>query len=106
MMQAQLLARPGISASRNSSNLKLTARLKPGVTPDQAQAAFSVFDRQLEAAYPETGQTSKRLNLGLEVTPVGAYPSNMMIGLLGVAAFMLAVVGSVLLIACANVAGM
>ena len=106
MMQAQLLARPGISTSRNSSNLKLTARLKPGVTLDQAQAAFSVFDRQLEAAYPETGPTSKRLNLGLEVAPVGAYPSNMMIGLLGVAAFMLAVVGSVLLIACANVAGM
>ena len=106
MMQAQLLARPGISLSRGHSNLKLTARLKPGVTRDQAQAAFSLFDRQLEAAYPETGQTSKRVNLGLEVAPVGAYPSNILVGLLGVAALMLAIVGSVLLIACANVAGM
>jgi len=106
MMQAQLLARPGISMSRGHSNLKLTARLKPGVTRDQAQAAFSVFDRQLEAAYPETGQTSKVANLGLEVAPVGTYPSNMLIGLLGVAALMLGIVGSVLLIACANVAGM
>jgi predicted permease len=106
MMQAQLLARPGISMSRGHSNLKLTARLKPGVTREQAQAAFSVFDRQLEAAYPETGQTSKRANLGLEVAPVGTYPSNMLIGLLGVAALMLGIVGSVLLIACANVAGM
>jgi len=106
MMQAQLLARPGISLSRGHSNLKLTARLKPGVTRDQAQAAFSLFDRQLEAAYPEAGQTSKRVNLGLEVAPVGAYPSNILVGLLGVAALMLAIVGSVLLIACANVAGM
>jgi len=106
MMQAQLLSKPGISSSRGSSNLKLTARLKAGVTREQAQAAFSLLDRQIEAEYPPIGPTSRRLNLGIELTPVGAYPSDLLVALLGIAAGLMGVVGSVLLIACANVAAM
>ncbi len=106
MMQEQISAQPGVSSSRGHANLKLTGRLKPGVTRQQAEAAMSVLDRQLEAANPPIGETSKIMNLGVEVAPIGAYPSNMLAGLLGVAALLLGIVGSVLLIACANVAGM
>ncbi len=106
MMQGQLIAKPDVATNRGHSNLKVTARLKPGVTLEQAQAALNVLDKQLEASYPQIGESSLRPNLGVELAQVGAYPPDMLIGLLGVAAFLLGIVGCVLLIACANVAGM
>ena len=106
MMQEQLVARPGILSRRGYSNLKITARLKPGVTREQAHAALNVVDAQVEAASPQIGETSRRPNLGVQLAPVGAYPGSMLVAVLGIAALLLGIVGSVLLIACANVAGM
>ena len=105
-MQEQLVARPGILNHRGYSNLKITARLKPGVTREQAHAALNIIDAQIEAASPQVGETSLRPNLGVQLAPIGAYPGSMLVAVLGIAAGLMGIVGSVLLIACANVAGM
>jgi putative ABC transport system permease protein len=105
-MQEQLRAEPGISTHRGSSNLKVTARLRPGVTRQEAEAALNVVHRQLEASYPQVEGSGRKPRPRVELAPVGAYPSKMLVGLLGVAALLIGIVGSVLLIACANVAGM
>jgi predicted permease len=79
-------------------------RLKPGVTPEQAHANVALIGTQLQAAHPETNKdrtmsavpTSK---VRLLVPQAG--------GVLNMgAAGLMTVVGLVLLIACANVAGM
>jgi predicted permease len=106
MMQAQVLSKPDIFGERMSKYLKITGRLKPGVSREQAQTALTLLDRQLEDAYPQRGKTSRRANLGLELLPVGSFPWEMRLALLGGASLLLAIVGFVLLIACANVAGM
>lgn len=106
MMQAQILSEPDIFGARMRKYLKLTGRLKPGVSRAQAQTALSLLDRQLEETYAQRGQTSVRPNLGLELVPVGSFPWEIRLALLGGASLLLAIVGFVLLIACANVAGM
>ncbi len=105
MMQAQVKSRPDIFGERMSKYLKLTGRLKPGVSREQAQTALSLLDRQLEQAYPRQ-ETSPLTGLGVELVPVGAFPWEIRLALLGAASLLLAIVGFVLLIACANVAGM
>jgi predicted permease len=105
MMQARLMAQPDIFGARMSKYLKITGRLKPGITREQAQASLTLLDRQLEQAYPEQGETSTKPNQGLELLPVGSFPWDLELAIAGIAASLFAVVGSVLLIACANVAG-
>ncbi|HEY9225874.1 MAG TPA: ABC transporter permease, partial [Gemmatimonadaceae bacterium] len=104
-MEAQLISRPDVLQSRGMKNLKLTARLKPGVSREQAQAALSVVDGQLEREYLAPGE-KERPHLGVELVPVGAYPWDIRLAMFGIAGLLVAIVGSVLLIACANVAGM
>jgi predicted permease len=73
-------------------------RLKRGVTIDQAQSELSTIAARLEAAYPETNR-----GRGIRLFPLWRTPFNnagALVPTLGVA---LAVVLSVLLIACANV---
>jgi predicted permease len=106
MMQAQVLSKPNIFGERTSKYLKLTGRLKPGVSREQAQTALSLLDRQLEEAYSQQDKTSRRANPGVELVPVGSFPLDIRLALLGGASLLLAIVGFVLLIACANVAGM
>jgi predicted permease len=89
---------------RGSRWLFVKGRLKPGVTVADARANIQVLGSQLSAAYP---QTNKDLRMS-------AFPSSevrllvpqasgpMTIGSIGI----MTVVGLVLLIACANVAGM
>ncbi|MDH4064027.1 MAG: ABC transporter permease, partial [Acidobacteriota bacterium] len=79
-------------------------RLQPGVTPEQAHANVALIGRQLEAAHPQT-------NKGRRMSAVQTTEVRMLVpqagGVLSVgAAVLMAVVGLVLLIACANVAGM
>ena len=73
-------------------------RLKPGVTPAQAQAEISAVAKQLELAYPAT-------NRGREVKlyPLSQTPFNNARTLGPTLSIALAVVVFVLLIACANV---
>jgi len=104
MMQEQL--RPGRSQMQNRGNHWIgfiTGRLKPGVTLSQARSALAAFMRGLEEQYPgsNTGKT------------VVVYPESeaslhpMLRGtFVGFMALMFAVVGLILILACANVAGL
>ena len=73
-------------------------KLKPGVTVAQAQAEISAAATQLDAAYPTTNR-----GRGIQLLPVWQSPFNPMEALLPTLGIALAVVTSVLLIACANV---
>ena len=105
MMQAQILSDPGRFGSRMSKYLKMTGRLRSGVSLEQAQTALSNIDRQLEEAYAEQGETSLVADSGLELVPLGSFPPEDRLLFIGAAGLLMAIVGSVLLIACANIAG-
>ncbi len=79
-------------------------RLKPGVTADQAHANISLVGRQLEAAHPQTN-TDRRMSVVPTSEVRMLVPQASGVLSMGAAALM-SVVGLVLLIACANVAGM
>ena len=79
-------------------------RLKPGVTAEQAQANVALIGDQLEAA---NGQTNKDRKMSAVPTEDVRLLVPQAGGILSIgAAGLMAVVGLVLLIACANVAGM
>jgi putative ABC transport system permease protein len=78
--------------------LNCIGRLKPGVSPEAAGAEFRVIARNLELRYPDTNS-----NISAKVVPlledvVGQYRMTLYL--------LLAVVGLVLLIGCANVANL
>jgi len=78
--------------------LQMVARLKPGVTPVQAQAAMDVAGKQLEQQYPD-----ENAGYGIYVNPLENHVAgNVKTPLL----VLLGAVGFVLLIACVNVAGL
>ncbi len=74
------------------------ARLKPGVSSEQAQAELMVIAQQLEQQYPDTNAGESLNVVSLHEQLVGKIRSALMI--------FLAAVGFVLLIACANVANL
>jgi predicted permease len=81
----------------------LKGRLKPGVTPPQAEANLRVVMDHLAAAYPETNKD--RVVTVLPTSAVRIHPSATRV-LVPMAAGLMVVVGLVLLVACANVASM
>ena len=92
---------PDLLSRRGARWMKMIGRLKPGVSFDQAAAAMTTIAEGLAQAYPETnGDTAATLFPVSKIDPQG-YPQ-----LLSVAGLLLAVVGIVLLIACANVANL
>jgi predicted permease len=74
------------------------ARLKAGATPEQAQAEIAAVAKRLEGDYPATNR-----GRGIQLLPVWQSPFNPMEVLLPTLGIALAVVSSVLFIACANV---
>src|SRR2546429_6341455 len=74
------------------------ARLKPGVTLQQAQQEFAAISERLEAPYPATNR-----GRSIRLWPLWQTPFNNAGTLLPTLEIMLAVVVFVLLIACANV---
>jgi len=76
-------------------------RLKPGVTPQQAQTEISAAAKQLEIEYPATNR-----GLGVRLFPLWQTPFNNAGTLLPTLGISLAVVVFVLLIACANVSNL
>ncbi len=99
-MQAQLMPGRDFLPKQNLSWLEVVGRLKPGVSPAHAQAEMTLFAGQLDLAYP--GRKTQVI-----VTPGNflSDPQHRKI-FLGFAALLLAAVGLVLLIACANVANL
>jgi putative ABC transport system permease protein len=89
---------PASVGGRGSRGFQVLGRLKPGVTPAQAQTDLDAVSRRLEAAYPDTN--AKR---AVEVSPLDVE----LFGQLRPAlrTLMVAVI-FVLLIACANVANL
>jgi len=93
----------GRFARRGDTNLHVLARLKPGVSLDQARAAVAVLARQLEQKYPETNKaTSFALEIETHSRPIISIAEYVP----RIAGVFMALVGLVLLIACANVANL
>ena len=82
---------------RGSNFLRLVARLKPGVTPAQAEADLGAIANRLRELYPdENGNIASPRVLKLQDEVVGGYREGLWL--------ILAAVFVVLLIACANLA--
>jgi predicted permease len=83
---------------RGARWIEAYVRLKPGVTPAQAQQEMSAVAQRLETDYPDTNR-----GRGIKLWPLWQTPFNNAGTLLPTLEIMLAVVVFVLLIACANV---
>ena len=97
------------ASGRGDRGLELTGRLKPGVTPAQAQAQLTTIAARLAQAYPETNLgTLERPNDPRPITVVreSRVEPTAQVGIWRVSMLLFAVVGLVLLIACANVANL
>lgn len=87
--------------NRGSMWLDLMGRLKPGVTVERAREGILKVSRQLETEYPESGKDKT-----LGVFPLLQSPMGLQSEIVSVIVVMMAVVGLVLLIACANVSNL
>jgi len=82
--------------------LNMVGRLKPGVSPQQSEAALSIIASRLEQEFPETNK-----NWGVKVAEMsGKLDPRERDDMLPIAGLLLGVVGLVLLIACSNVANL
>lgn len=88
--------------ARGTRWLNMVGRLKPGVSPPQAEAALSIIASRLEQEFPTTNK-----DWGVKVAAMsGKFDPRELDDMLPVAGLLLGVVGLVLLIACANVANL
>lgn len=97
------LVLPTIDDRRNGNALDVLGRLRPGATREQAQAAATVLGQQLAKAYPNDNEGMERpaTILPLRIREFGGWQEPVFIS-----AILFALVGLVLLSACANVAGL
>ncbi len=99
----------GMLDGRGNRGIEITGRLRPGVPLAQAQAQISAIGARLASSYPETNMgTLERPQAPrpLTVVPEARIGPGAQKGVGAVLALLLAVVGLVLLIACANVANL
>jgi predicted permease len=98
-MPNSILTEDDVGSGRQARWLDLVARLRPGVTPEQARADVTGMLRQLAATYPETnaGWTDATV-LGVHESIVGRVRTGLLV--------LLGAVALVLLIACVNVANL
>src|SRR6266568_5701361 len=84
------------ASSRGGNSLRVFARLRPGITLEQARAEMATITAHLESEYPGTNRNV--IVLPLKEKVVGDIRPALLV--------LLGAVGFVLLIACANVAHM
>ena len=86
---------------RGSGNFFLTGRMKPGTGPTQAESSLNLLAQQLAAEYPSTneGQT-------IRVGPAGFILPDLRSAVVSFTWVLMAAVVLVLLITCANLAGL
>jgi len=102
MMRSQVINSDEWRADRANNPLGLMGRLKPDVTVGQAEADLSLIARELEKSYPQANEGTKvQVVTEREGRVSDAFPVMRLSSLMA-----LAVVGLVLLIACANVANL
>lgn len=101
MMYEQVRSRGQNIAHRGWGWLYATGRLKPGVALATAQAEIDQIAAQLAAEYPRSND-----GVGFALYPAGALPEQFRDGATKVLAGFAVMVGLVLLVACANIAGM
>jgi predicted permease len=86
-------------SERGSNFLRVLARLKPGVTIDQARADLAAITERLRDQYPQTnGKLTAPAVLGLLDEITGGYRTALLL--------LMGAVGFVLMIACANLASL
>ena len=95
---APIALTPELMRSRGNHSYYVVGKLKPGITPQSAQADIDAITARLEKQYPETN-----VGLGANVIPVLQDTVRLYDRALWV---MMGAVGFVLLIACANVANL
>jgi predicted permease len=96
------IASPGLDIlSSNSARLDLIGRLKPGQTLEAARAEMSALASQLEADRPQS-----RDRAGLSVSPLKGIHQEARPGAARFAQLLAATVTSLVVIACANLAGL
>ena len=95
---APLVITTNPTVSRDAHFLKIVARLKPGVTPEQAQSEMNTVAARLEQQYPGTNK-----DLGTRVVSMHEHAVSKVKTALVV---LVMAVGFVLLIACANIANL
>src|SRR5438093_428812 len=103
MMSPRLMSDPktGSLEARDARNLQIKGRLRPGVTQAAAQAELTTIAADLERAYPDTNK-NRRLAVRTELQARMAEdpPDATLLAMLSTLAL------AVLLVACANVAGL
>ncbi|HEX4954892.1 MAG TPA: ABC transporter permease [Thermoanaerobaculia bacterium] len=101
-MSDRVAERPRLE-QRGARSLFLRGRLKPGISPQMAEAELGAIAARLAAAYPDTNEGRK-----VRVVPAEDVALNPGLDkpLKAVAALLMTVVGLVLLIACSNIANL
>ncbi len=103
MMVEELQRAPQLLTERGSHWMNVIGRLKPGVSLEQASAEISTIAGRLNEAYPDDrASTTRAVALG-EIEGRFGHASPI---IKGAAAIAMAIVGLILLIACANVANL
>jgi putative ABC transport system permease protein len=103
MMSPQLLSDPKAASlqARDARNLTIKGRLAPGVAQATAQAELATLGADLERAYPDTNKNRRfAVRTELQARMAQDPPDATLIAMLATLAFL------VLLVACANVAGL
>ena len=103
MMDEELGRSPKLLSDRNSHWMSMIGRLKPGVTRAQAAAEMSAIAQRLNQTYPNERTSATRVVVRTEID--GRWDEAATIMKSG-SAIAMAIVGLILLIACANVANL
>lgn len=103
LIQAGVFPGGPLHENRRLISFNAFGRLKPSVSPAQAQTALQVIGRRLEEEYPNE---NKGRNVGILPLTQATIPPQFRGILLQASSLLMVIVGLVLLIACANIANL